>query len=75
MEDDKTEQYEVQNDDVSMARIPMSPSVEYLESNDDEYENDDYEEERQFARAVPHSLPPPPTSISMLRLSQPDRVK
>ena len=73
MEEGEIMQYRDQQEDEPMARMPMSPSVEYLE-NDEEYEDDEYEEDKQFSRA-PHTLPPPPTSISMLRLSQPDRVK
>lgn len=61
--------------------FPMSPSIEYLESNvdeDEEYDDEEYDDDklgtmRETRQHAP--LLPPPTSISSLRLSQPDRVK
>ncbi|KAL7014325.1 hypothetical protein ACKWTF_015862 [Chironomus riparius] len=57
------------------SKMPMSPSVEYLdddEEDDDEYEDDEFNDEQ-----LPSSMPmrPPPTSISTIRLVQEGRIR
>ena len=57
-------------------KMPMSPSVEFLDDDEDEYEDD--EDDKFNDAQMPHApLPtrPPPTSISTIRLSQQDRVQ
>ncbi len=70
-EDPDLEQYKVDFD-----QFPKSPSVEYLESNVDDDEDFDEDDEDKLGNMQPirPSLPPP-TSISTLRLSQPDRIQ
>lgn len=74
-QEDPAEKFKPDN----LSQFPMSPSIEYLESNvddDEEYDEDEYDDDKlgNMPRSHPQ-LPPPPTSISSLRLSQPDRVK
>ncbi|XP_070508383.1 KN motif and ankyrin repeat domain-containing protein 2 isoform X2 [Chironomus tepperi] len=79
-DDDEDEEDEEPKDDkpTSMplpSKMPMSPSVEYLdddEDDDDEYEDDEFNDEQ-----LPSSMPmrPPPTSISTIRLVQEGRMR
>lgn len=57
------------------SKMPMSPSIEYLDDDDfdDEYDDDDKFNDEHVGPSVP--LRPPPTSISTIRLSQQNRVK
>lgn len=64
-----------QQEDPVPSKMPMSPSIEYLdddEDDDDEYEDDEFNDEQ-----LPSSMPmrPPPTSISTIRLVQEGRVR
>lgn len=56
------------------SKMPMSPSIEYLD--DDDYDEDD-DEDKFNEQVAPSTIPlrPPPTSISTIRLSQQNRVK
>lgn len=60
--------------DVGSSKMPMSPSIEYLDDDDfdDEYEDDKFNYEHVGPSVA---LRPPPTSISTIRLSQQNRVK
>lgn len=61
---------------VGTSKMPMSPSIEYL---DDDYYDDEDDEDDKFndEHIAPSTIPlkPPPTSISTIRLSQQNRVK
>ena len=59
---------------VGTSKMPMSPSIEYLDDDDydDEYEDDKFNYEHVGPSVA---LKPPPTSISTIRLSQQNRVK
>jgi hypothetical protein len=63
----------------NLSQFPMSPSIEYLESNvdeDEDYDDEEDDDDKLGNMRTSHPpLPPPPTSISSLRLSQPDRAK
>lgn len=64
------------DDDIPENKMPLSPSVEFLDDDEDEYEDD--EDDKYNDAQMPHApLPtrPPPTSISTIRLSQQDRVQ
>lgn len=60
---------------VEPSKMPMSPSIEYLDDDDDE-EEDEYDDEFNDEQ-LPTSMPmrPPPTSISTIRLVQEGRVR
>lgn len=60
---------------VGSSKMPMSPSIEYLDDDDfdDEYDDDDKFNDEHVGPSVP--MRPPPTSISTIRLSQQNRVK
>jgi hypothetical protein len=57
------------------SKLPMSPSIEYLDDDDDEDE-DEYDDEFN-EQQLPSNMPtrPPPTSISTIRLVQEGRVR
>lgn len=61
---------------VGPSKMPMSPSIEYL---DDDYYEDEEDDDDKFndEHIAPSTIPlkPPPTSISTIRLSQQNRVK
>lgn len=61
---------------VGPSKMPMSPSIEYLDDDDFDEEDDD-EDKFNDEHIVPSSMPmkPPTTSISTIRLSQQNRVK
>ena len=60
---------------VGPSKMPMSPSIEYLD--DDEYDEDDDDDKFNDDHMVPSNIPlrPPPTSISTIRLSQQNRAR
>ena|SRR5690349_18253507 len=62
--------------EVGASKMPMSPSIEYL---DDDYYDDEDDDDDKFndEHIAPSTIPlrPPPTSISTIRLSQQNRVK
>lgn len=60
---------------VGPSKMPMSPSIEYLD--DDDFDDEDDDEDKFNDEHVAPSMPmrPPPTSISTIRLSQQNRVK
>jgi hypothetical protein len=60
---------------IEPSKMPMSPSIEYLD--DDDYDEDEIEEDKFNDELVASSIPlrPPPTSISTIRLCQQNRVK
>lgn len=75
----KVEDEEVENEEeapVEPSKMPMSPSIEYLDDDEDE-EEDEYEDDEFNDEQVPTSMPmrPPPTSISTIRLVQEGRVR
>lgn len=85
-DDEEDEEGEVKNpvevkpeefdEEIPENKMPMSPSVEFLDDDEDEYEDD--EDDKFNDAQMPHApLPtrPPPTSISTIRLSQQDRVQ
>lgn len=64
----------IEEPSVGSSKMPMSPSIEYLDDDDfdDEYEDDKF----NYDHVGPSvALRPPPTSISTIRLSQQNRVK
>lgn len=74
-ENEEEEQMEINTADLPTTKMPMSPSVEYLDDDDeddDEYEDDEFNDEQ-----LPSSMPmrPPPTSISTIRLVQEGRSR
>jgi hypothetical protein len=60
---------------IEPSKMPMSPSIEYLD--DDDYDEDEMDEDKFNDELVASSIPlrPPPTSISTIRLCQQNRVK
>jgi hypothetical protein len=62
---------------VGPSKMPMSPSIEYLDDEDDYDEEDDDDDKFNDEHIAPSMMPmrPPPTSISTIRLSQQNRVK
>jgi hypothetical protein len=60
---------------VEPSKMPMSPSIEYLD--DDDYEEEEDDDDKFNYDQIPPSMGmrPPPTSISTIRLSQQNRVK
>lgn len=65
----------VVDDPVEPSKMPMSPSIEYLDDDDEddeEFEDDEFNDEQ-----LPSNMPmrPPPTSISTIRLVQEGRVR
>lgn len=60
----------------SSSKMVMSPSIEYLD-DDEEEDEDEYEEDEFNDEQLPSSMPmrPPPTSISTIRLVQEGRIR
>ena len=56
-------------------KMPMSPSIEYLD--DDDFASEEDDDDKFNYDQIPPSMGmrPPPTSISTIRLSQQNRVK
>lgn len=60
---------------VEPSKMPLSPSIEYLDDDDFE-EEDDEDDKFNYDQVLPSvGLRPPPTSISTIRLSQQNRIK
>jgi hypothetical protein len=72
---DPIEEEDEEVEPVEPSKMPMSPSIEYLD--DDDYEEEDDDEDKFNYDQIPPSMGmrPPPTSISTIRLSQQNRVK
>lgn len=60
---------------VGPSKMPMSPSIEYLDDDDYDEEEDDDDKFNYDHVAPSMVMRPPPTSISTIRLSQQNRVK
>lgn len=60
---------------VEPSKMPMSPSIEYLDDDDFDEEEDDDDKFNYDQVAPSMTMRPPPTSISTIRLSQQNRVK
>lgn len=60
---------------VEHLKMPMSPSIEYLD--DDDFGSEEDDDDKFNYDQIPPSMGmrPPPTSISTIRLSQQNRVK
>jgi hypothetical protein len=73
------EQVEEENPPESSSKMVMSPSVEYLDDDEEEDEEDDdeYDEDEFNDEQLPSSMPlrPPPTSVSTIRLVREGRVR
>lgn len=65
----------INEEPIEPSKMPMSPSIEYLD--DDDYDEDEMDEDKFNDELVASSIPlrPPPTSISTIRLCQQNRVK
>lgn len=62
---------------VGTSKMPMSPSIEYLDDDYESEEDDDEHDKFNDEHIAPSTIPlrPPPTSISTIRLSQQNRAK
>lgn len=69
----KVEDEEIDPVEVPESKMPLSPSVEFLDDDDDEYEDDEFNDAEMPHATLP--MRPPTTSISTIRLSQQDRVQ
>jgi hypothetical protein len=74
-EEDNKEDNEEDNEEVGPSKMPMSPSIEYLDDDDYDEEEDDDDKFNYDHVAPSMVLRPPPTSISTIRLSQQNRIK
>ena len=70
---DVIDEIDVKHEEFNENKMPMSPSVEFLDDDEDEYDDDEFNDAQMPQASLPTR--PPPTSISTIRLSQQDRVQ